>query len=650
MRGYLQHLLAQRYTVASAADGVAALEFARREPPDLILADVMMPGLDGFELLRALRDDARLTHVPVILLTARAGEEATVAGIEAGAYDYLVKPFNAQELLARVETQIRRKQSEERFRSYFELGLIGMAITSPDKGVLEVNDEICKILGYEREELLHTTWAELTHPDDLAADVATVERVVNGEIDGYSMDKRWIRKDGTIVHTTISVKCVRRADGTVDRFVALLQDITERMRVHEELERRVAERTQQLTAVQSALATELAALNRLHELSTRSLSPDTKLQPLLDDLLDATMALLNADVGNIQLYNPQTHALEIVAQRGFGQEFPDHGNQVHEGTASCGTALSRKARVIVEDVETGPDCAPHRHVVARAGCRSVQSTPLFGRTGKPLGMISTHFRDRHRPSDDELRMADLYAREVAELIEHKQREAALLDDQKELQELTTRLIDAQELQGKHLARELHDVVSQQLAVVGMEIARLAREPFDSIGARNAGLMRLTERVEKLSMDIHDMSRQIHPAILDDLGLPAAIRSECLAFSSQYGIPADCVIEEIQPDIPEDVGLCLYRVAQESLRNIGKHAGASEVRMTLRSTAGQIVLGVDDSGCGFDPDRAKRKRGLGLVSMDERLRMVGGTLAIRSRPGEGTHVEARVPLRHEPPDA
>ncbi len=125
-----------------------------------------------------------------------------------------------------VEEALRR--SEARFRSYFELGLIGMAITSPTKGVLEVNDEICRILGYERAELLQKSWAEMTYPDDLAADIALFNRVVSGEIDGYEIDKRWIRKDGRIIDSHISVKCVRRADNSVEYFVSLLQDITER--------------------------------------------------------------------------------------------------------------------------------------------------------------------------------------------------------------------------------------------------------------------------------------------------------------------------------------------------------------------------------------------------------------------------------------
>ena len=157
------------------------------------------------------------------------------------------------------------RASEERFRSYFELGLIGMAITSPEKGCIEINDEICKILGYERNELLGKTWAEMTHPDDLAADVANFERILTGECDGYAIDKRWIRKDGHMIYSTISVKCLRRPDGAVDHFVALLQDITARKQAeealtesHAGLERRVAERTAQLTTVNEELKDEIA--------------------------------------------------------------------------------------------------------------------------------------------------------------------------------------------------------------------------------------------------------------------------------------------------------------------------------------------------------------------------------------------------------
>ncbi|MGE0521395.1 MAG: PAS domain S-box protein [Candidatus Binatia bacterium] len=142
---------------------------------------------------------------------------------------------HAAEMIERKRAEEALRSSEERFRRYFELGLIGMAITSPEKGCLEVNDELCRILGYERSEILQKTWAEMTHPGDVATDVAQFERVMAGEIDGYILDKRWIRKDGRVIDSVMSAKCVRRADGSVEYFVGLILDTTERKRAEEKL-------------------------------------------------------------------------------------------------------------------------------------------------------------------------------------------------------------------------------------------------------------------------------------------------------------------------------------------------------------------------------------------------------------------------------
>ena len=133
----------------------------------------------------------------------------------------------------RLEVVLRA--SEGRFRRYFDLGLIGMALTSPTMGILEVNDELCRILGYTREELLARHWVDLTHPDDRAADVAQFERVMAGEIEGYVLDKRWYRKDGRMIHSTMAANCLRTSDGSVDCFVGLVLDTTARIEADDAL-------------------------------------------------------------------------------------------------------------------------------------------------------------------------------------------------------------------------------------------------------------------------------------------------------------------------------------------------------------------------------------------------------------------------------
>ncbi len=223
--------------VDTEAAYVAALDAL----PDVILSDYSMPGFEAPRAIEILQ--ARKLDIPFIVVTGSISEDVAVDCMKRGASDYLLKdrlvrlgPAVAQSL---EQARLRRERglaveairmSEERFRRYFELGLIGMAITSPSQRYVEVNDKICEILGYERQELLRMTWVELSHPDELAADLDAFNRVLAGAIDGYTMEKRYVRKDGQTVQAMISVKAVRSADASIDNFVTLVHDISEHKR------------------------------------------------------------------------------------------------------------------------------------------------------------------------------------------------------------------------------------------------------------------------------------------------------------------------------------------------------------------------------------------------------------------------------------
>ena len=227
-------------------------------------------------------------------------------------------------------------------------------------------------------------------------------------------------------------------------------------------------------------------------------------------------------------------------------------------------------------------------------------------------------------------------------IRHKS-DVRLLQGQGELQALTARLLDLQEAGNKDLARELHDDLSQKLAALGMQVATLLQPSNGSPDKLPDRVRSVSARINALAEDVHAMSRRLHPAILDELGLEAALSEECVSFSAQIGVPAK--FESKGPTLlPEDVSLCLYRVAQESLRNIAKHAQATNIRVVLSARKDGVRLRIEDTGDGFDLKEVKGKGGLGLISMEERVRLVGGRFTIKSQPGEGTTVEVFVPLQ------
>ena len=269
-----------------------------------------------------------------------------------------------------------------------------------------------ELYGWRADEVLGLKVQDVIRSETSADQRSDASKLL-AEIGHYHAEVLQYRRDDWPLWIQGDTMALRDEAGQITGYVCAFRDVSKRKTAEAEA-----------LALKDELAAELTAMTRLHELSTRLLA-STELQPLLEEVLDATIDLLQADFGNIQLYDPKTRALEIVAHRGFQQDFLDYFSSVEEDGAACGRALKLRGRVVIEDVETDPGFARHRQIASSAGFRAVQSTPLFSRRGDPLGMISTHFRQPHRPSEHELRLTDLYARQAAELIERKRAEEAL---------------------------------------------------------------------------------------------------------------------------------------------------------------------------------------------------------------------------------
>jgi signal transduction histidine kinase len=222
-------------------------------------------------------------------------------------------------------------------------------------------------------------------------------------------------------------------------------------------------------------------------------------------------------------------------------------------------------------------------------------------------------------------------------------ERRLRQKQAELQELTGRLLEAQETERRRIARDLHDDLGQNLALLSVEMDLLRKKSPQSRGQPDPLVEAMSDQLKQLSSSVHDLSHQLHPMKLEQLGLEAAVKGLCKELSAIHGLSIDFAHDPAPQTIPQDIALCLYRIAQEALRNVIKHSHARHAIVELRHPPEAIHLRVRDDGIGFDPVSVADRGGLGLASMRERLRLVDGEITLESGNSHGTLIEARVPL-------
>jgi PAS domain S-box-containing protein len=781
----------------------------------------------------------------------------------------------------------RRKRAEERFRLAVEAAPSGMVMSDSSGTIILTNSRAEELFGYGRRELLgksiETLLPELARGRHSGPRGELFESPLARPVGrGPEMNAR--RKDGTQSPVEVGLNPIETEEGTW--VLSSIVDITQRKRSEEALRKS-----------QTQLASDLDAMTRLQKLGTLFVC-ERNLAVVLDAIADAAIAISRADFGDIQLLDPASSTLKIVAQRGFPKWWIDFFDSVSESQGVCGTALERGERVIVEDVEQSPIFAgaPALEIQLKAGVRAVQSTPLVSRSGTIIGILSTHYRLPQRPDDRMLQLLDLLARQAAEIIERTRTEAALreseerfrnmadtapvmiwvsgpdkrctffnrtwldftgrtmeqelgygwaeglhpddfdrclatfndsfdaqrrfrmeyrlrrtdgefrwiLDDgvprftpggifagyigscidlteerraeeerqkfvsladrslefigmcdleftpfyvnragirlvglenleaacqikvqdyffpedqhfiiteffprvlreghaemeirfrhfktgeaiwmlwnvfgifdtrgsqvgfatvsvditkrkraerelresRQELRALAGRLINAEEEERKRISRELHDDLNQKLALLAFDTGSLCLTPSSSVDQMTEQVRGLQARVVQLSQDVRQISHRLHPSILEDLGLTAALNELCEEFSAREGIEVQFEQEAVPQSLPADVASCLYRVAQEALHNVLKHAHATRATMKVSGSSKGVHLLIHDLGVGFNSEASRVHHGLGIVSMKERIRLVQGEFSIHSQAGQGTQVRVFVPLPKE----
>jgi PAS domain S-box-containing protein len=213
-----------------------------------------------------------------------------------------------------------------------------------------------------------------------------------------------------------------------------------------------------------------------------------------------------------------------------------------------------------------------------------------------------------------------------------------------LSTVSLKLIEAHEEERTRIARELHDDISQRLALLMLNLDRLRTDAQTSPAEFREAIVKAREGALNLVHDIQALSHRLHSSKLEYFGLAKAAAIYCSELSDLHNVEIDLRSEDIPGDLSKEIALCMFRVLQEALQNAIKHSQAQRFDVSFsRTLSGMICLTVHDSGIGFDPGESIKGRGLGLISMKERLNLVGGELSIESQPGKGTTIHARVPL-------
>jgi PAS domain S-box-containing protein len=736
------------FAVSEAATGTLALERARAEAPDLVLLDVKLPDVDGFEVCRRLKADPLTSGIPVIMLSAVLVETVyRVQGLESGADGYLTDPLQPAMVIAQIRALLRarhaeeaRRESEAQYGVLFESNPLPVWVEEIESlAILAANEAALRQFGYTREEFHALTAEELRAFEDRDSRVTHSEPIV-----GETRHWQCRRRDGSAFEADVTT-CRMRYQGRDVRLVVAL-DTTERTRAEARQAVQFA-----VTRILAESATVAEALPRLLAAIGERLAWDVGefwgvdatgqslhleavwSQGASDSATLATMGRLlkfgrgvgmpgqiwerhrpvwSPDLGGDPTFARTRQVVEGSLRAAIG--FP-----VSAGTAVSGVMLffSRHTRRPDPDMlrtmgdlgqqigqvierrraeEALAEAEARYRMAARAtndviwdwdvtSDRLVVSEAMRERFGYDPASVSSRdrwWRDRVHP-DDRARVDAMLHRALeggATFLSEEYRlqrvtgdyatvmdracivrdgtgnavrivgalsditERTLAEERRRLRALSLEVLRAREEQARRIAHELHDEAGQLLASVHITLDRVAAEVPAVDRKRVQEIKQLLDLTEE---QLRRIAHELRPTVLDDLGLGPALEilGDTVAARSGLDVDVDATLEERLPPVIETA---VYRIAQEALANVVKHARASSVTLRLARDGRSIRCTVADDGVGFTPGTGGTG-GLGLIGIGERLEAVAGTLDLESHPGLGTSLTVVIPLDGDDPE-
>lgn len=579
---------------------------------------------------------------------------------------------------------IERNRAERVFRSTFEQAAVGIAHTAPEGWWLRVNQKLCDMLGYTLEELHQRTFEDLTHPDDLEANREHVNRLLGGEVDTFSMEKRYVRKDGSLLWANLTASLVRDDRGEPEYFIAVVEDIDSRKRAEEAL-KESQERYKVLYEHNPTMyltADTEGTILSVNEFGAQQLGYAP--QELIGRTMSGLLYKEDKDLGLHHIKECVSYPSRVT--HGEFRKVRKDGSVLwvrETARAMPMPADDLLVLVVCEDVsdekavqEALEEQAKlldltHDVIMVRDMAGKIQfwnrgAEETFGwdreeALGKDACMLlKTRFPQQREQIEAELLRSDTWEGEL----EHQRRDGshvitssrwalrrggggrplAVLETNNDITErkrAQQAAYEIREAERRRIARDLHDIVLQDLvsALQALQYLSAQRSTETEHGVD------LSQEISALRRAASGLGSAIHELRMDK-EQPLLGGVESLAELNRQMTPERrievAVGEEFPQQLPDKLRVELLRAIQEALTNARRHSEARRVRVGLWMEGGELCTEIADDGRGFDPESVLR--GVGLSGMHERIEALGGELEIRSRPGEGTRVISRVPLK------
>jgi signal transduction histidine kinase/CheY-like chemotaxis protein len=648
-----ERLLAQAgYRAITTTTGEDALRLARKHGPSVILLDVVLKGESGTDICRKIKSDPDLSSSLVVLLSASStASEAQAKGLEAGADGYIARPISNRELVARVQAMVRLHDAEQALRASQQFLQSALDALSSNIAVLDEQGTIVAVnASWRRFGMLNgLQWADggigrnylgvvdaaaAASSEGARAAAQGLRQVMAGERASYWQEypchspheKRWYTMWVTRFESSEGLRIVTSHENVTQRKLAELalrdaKEAAEAARAdaeaarQEEREGRLeAERRRQIA---ESLRGVLTMLN-----SSRSLPQ------VLDHIVAQVDQLLDSNAAAIYRTQGPTAPLQIEASQGLKDGHTPQN--VPALTGLLRQAIRTRRPVAVRDTwqedrhpgspedtlqpATGPAFADHY--------RALLAVPIIVRD-VPYGGLLLYYEQPHACSQEEVELAAVYGDQVALAIEN-----ARLQEQVEESAIAG--------ERSRLARELHDAVTQTLfsaSVIAETIPRIwDTHPEEA----RRGLGELQQLTRGALAEMRTLLLELRPSTLTEKPLGDLLRSLAEATTGRTRVPVDLSVDG-EGLLPPQVQVALYRIAQEALNNVVKHAGATAVAVSLRASDGQVTLTVQDNGVGFDPTVAPRAGHFGVSIMRERAQQIGAEFVIASEPSGSTRV-------------